>query len=70
MTKLELIDALKDVADDTEIVVSKDSEGNAFGKLHQVTTGRFVAGARRGGSNVEILDDYSTDGEPCIVLWP
>lgn len=84
MTKAELIEALKGVPDDTQIIVSSDSEGNHYGPLSGVETNRIYKAATNWWGHVFSLDwtakqaDFSEDEweefkrttPRAIVLYP
>jgi hypothetical protein len=79
ITKAELIEMLKEYADDNVIVLSIDEEGNGFNLLRDVTADVYCDGetyireltdelkARR--FNEDDLCPYE-DGVNCITLWP
>jgi hypothetical protein len=85
MNKKELIDALKDIPDNTIIVLSKDSEGNSYSPLANVESMMYTADSKWSGEIhlPELTDELIEQGYseedirtvddgaiPCIVLWP
>lgn len=82
MKAKELIELLQRVDPETEIVVSRDSEGNGYNKLGSVNVDEYAF--RPDGHEVEIglrtltkelerqgySDEDVLDGTPCVVIWP
>lgn len=83
MTKAELIEALKDVPDSTQIIMAKDSEGNGYSPLADVDINCVYTG--RNSYSGDIYDTrwtadqagvYEDEWEEiksigtCILLWP
>lgn len=73
MNKKQLIELLKDVEDDTELLVSSDEEGNSFNSLEDVSTQYF---AYKEGYEYYLLDDDNMEevedvgAKPVVVFWP
>lgn len=68
VTVLQLIELLQELEDPNRIVVvSRDSEGNAFSVLGQLGLGRYIEENLDRG---EILPDKVTSGKPCIIFYP
>lgn len=72
MNVAELIAELELIPGDTQVIVSRDPEGNGFESLHSVDYGHKEKGPR--GEMVH-PDDVGTeydpeDLEPAVCLWP
>jgi len=77
MTVQELIAKLQQ-CDPTDIVVlSRDSEGNGYSTAYSIAPMMFNEGEVRYRELTPALieqgyeeEDVSTEGTPCVVLWP
>ena len=70
MTKNELLEMLKDVPGDYQVIMSKDSEGNAFSPLSNTGCAMYVSTAPWNGE-VHGEDDAGEHyKENAVVLWP
>jgi hypothetical protein len=67
----ELIEQLKELPQDFEVVQSKDGEGNEFSPLADVSTAMYVADSTWSG---ELRDEEEMEDEEykenAIVFWP
>jgi hypothetical protein len=67
----ELIELLQTLPADSEVILSKDSEGNRFSPLCDYSDAHYQAETTWSG---EIWDDEEAeppeDAVPCVVLWP
>jgi hypothetical protein len=82
----ELIEALKDLPPDLEVVMSKDAEGNGFSPLDGIDDDSvYIPESTYHGDVYSITDvednpeDYGFEDDewedvkktrPCVVLWP
>lgn len=69
----ELKAQLKDVSDDTLVVISKDVEGNEHSPLEEMFQGVYVAENTWSGDVYQVDDDGSHSSEggvPAVVLIP
>lgn len=64
MTAGELVEALKDLPEDTEIVLSADAEGNRHSGLDDFSYGVIADG------EFYSTDDLGDDGHGVVCLWP
>lgn len=72
MTKRQMIEMLKDVPDDFEVVLSGDAEGNYFSPLADFGIGCYIPETTYNGEFF-MGDEIDTDNgekENCVVLWP
>ena len=84
MNVKELRDALAGLPDDMPVILQKDAEGNGYSPLYGVD-GENAAYVARTTWDGEVKrrrlsdedraagfcdEDVSTDGAPCVVLWP
>jgi len=82
MTIKELINELKDLPENMEIIMSKDGEGNSFSPLYEIGTGLYVAYSTWSGEvyneddKEEVAmgnsDAKANNTKPIlsIILWP
>lgn len=68
----ELKEILDNYDDKTNIIMSKDGEGNAFSPLAGYGDGLYVADSTWSGDiyNKDERDEAGDDAEAVIVLWP
>ena len=78
----QLIELLNSLDPDAIVLLSQDSEGNGFEKLHSYGTGRAEKDELAENVGIEWYDDTHTDGEcglepgerdtmeKVVVLWP
>lgn len=66
MTVAQLRTALAELPDELPIILSRNSEGNAFKPLWEVARSRWFA------DDEELISDEDAEdaGDPCVVLWP
>lgn len=71
MTVGQLIEALKVLPPDAEVVLARDAEGNGFSSLETVDPTRWdgedVLWDEAGEEHASI-DDFG--GDACVALWP
>jgi hypothetical protein len=70
MNVTELIAQLNTYNPDTEIIISRDSEGNGFSPVDEVAFGLYAA---KGGGEVYRLDEEGIAGRSAIkavILYP
>jgi len=67
MNAEELIEFLEGYPGDTQIIMSKDSEGNNFTPLDEAIFDYYAPENEGRGELTRISDP---DAEPAIVLWP
>lgn len=75
MTVSELKKYLDNFNDDDIVVMSKDSEGNYFSPLSDVSEGLYDADSTYNGefycdSNIEEDDEWEYEGTNSVCLWP
>jgi hypothetical protein len=72
----DLIETLKNIDPEKEIVMSKDSEGNSFSPLADWCHGYYVPSTKWSGdlynSKEEAVGDGIADDKAleCVALWP
>lgn len=74
-TVAEWIEILKELPQDSVIIMSKDGEGNEFSPLSNYGTGIYVADTTYSGEiyNEDEYDEEEDDnraGVKAVVLWP
>jgi hypothetical protein len=67
MTVKELCDDLNGYAENALVVMSKDTEGNAYSPLETLCPGKYIAETVYSG---EIVDPKNKKGVKAVVLWP
>ncbi len=82
MTVTELIEQLKEMDGERQVILQRDSEGNGHSPLSECWTGTYVPETTWSGeAHLEVLtdgdravgfteDDVRTDGEPAVFLSP
>jgi hypothetical protein len=76
MTVKELIEMLKDLPQDHQVIMSKDSEGNGFSPMAESFSRlMYVPDSTWSGEVLSEEDhkEYENEGpfvENCVVLWP
>jgi len=71
MTVKELIDQLKSLPDDMEVIISKDAEGNSHSPMYNVSEGWYVPDSTWSGDFYSDEDDIDTEeAEKVLCLWP
>ena len=73
MTVKELIETLKDLPQDLQVVMSKDGEGNNYSPLDSHSVGRYMPDSTWSGDYLSIEDAEEggfDNAEPVVCLWP
>lgn len=71
MTVVELIEALKDIPGEYQVIMSKDSEGNGFSPLADVCDGYYLADTTWAGDYYSDMEDAEDAGAgPAVIFWP
>jgi hypothetical protein len=84
MTVAELIEELQKYAPQTQVIMSKDSEGNLFGPISDISSGVYEAESTWNGDywdhnhtaeeNCMEDDEWeemkADDSKSCICIWP
>lgn len=69
MTVRELIDELQKVESERIVILQKDAEGNAYSPISGIDYEGLTYVADNTWSG-EVLDDHSSGGIPCVVVFP
>ena len=72
MTVAELIEKLKAFPQDSQVLLSRDEEGNGFGALADIDSSCRCEPDGHGFSLIHPDDNDEDDprGDLCVVLWP
>ncbi len=85
MTVKELLEQLQDCNPEDTVILAKDSEGNDFSPMSEITEGRYVAESTWSGTVLlreltpelvqegyteEDVGDLDAGAVNCVTIWP
>ena len=73
MTIKELIEKLKELPQDHQVVMSEDAEGNNYSPLDRHSVGLYIADSTWSGDYLSVEDAQESgydNAEGAVCLWP